>query len=154
MVRSQEKRCSDEIAQRAGRIHDAWVKAVVHVEVPDPFLPDTLAKLLPRATLVAVDERRAGATGSVPEQREASTELPGIEELLRDYLPGRGTTGLALDHAMAALAHLQAEPDLDDPAPCCEENLLAVALESRPLDGLDRSGLLSGTDTTAAETTR
>ncbi|MER8261803.1 metallophosphoesterase family protein [Streptomyces albidoflavus] len=144
----------EEIAQRADRIHNAWVKAVVDVEVSDPFLPDTLAKLLPRATLVAVDERRAGATGSVPKQREASTELPGIEELLRDYLPGRGTTGLALDRAMAALAHLQAEPDPDDLAPCCEENLLTAAIESRPLDGLDRSGLLSGTDTTAAETTR
>ncbi|TXS66111.1 exonuclease SbcCD subunit D [Streptomyces sp. me109] len=144
----------EEIAQRAGRVNDAWVKAVVNVEVPDPFLPDTLAKMLPRATLVAVDERRAGATESVPEQRQTSTELPGIEELLRDYLPGRGTTGLALDRAMTALAHLQAEPDLDDPAPCCEETLLTAALDGRPLEGLDRSGLLSGTDTTAAETTR
>ncbi|MFD0516453.1 hypothetical protein ACFQ0Q_50650 [Streptomyces aureus] len=111
----------EEIAQRAGRVNDAWVKAVVDVEVSDPFLPDTLAKMLPRATLVAVDERRAGAAESVPGQREAPTELPGIEELLRDYLRGHGTTGLALDRAMNALAHLQAEPDLDDPAPCCEE---------------------------------
>ncbi|MFJ8955277.1 exonuclease SbcCD subunit D [Streptomyces sp. NPDC102381] len=144
----------EEIAQRADRVNDAWVKAVVDVEVPDPLLPVTLAKMLPRATLVSVDERRAGATENVVGQREASAELPGIEELLRDYLSGRGTTGLALDRAMDALAHLQAEPDLDDPAPCCEETLLSAALDGRPLDGLDRAGLLSGADTTAAETTR
>ncbi|MEW1926796.1 exonuclease SbcCD subunit D [Streptomyces sp. NPDC088360] len=144
----------EEIAQRSARINDAWVKAVVDVEVADPYLPDTLAKMLPRATLVAVDERRAGAAESVPGQREAPTELPGIEELLRDYLRGHGTTGLALDRAMNALAHLQAEPDLDDPAPCCEETLLTAAIDGRPLDGLDRSGLLPGTDTTAEETTR
>ncbi|MFD4998722.1 metallophosphoesterase family protein [Streptomyces buecherae] len=144
----------EEIAQRAERVNDAWVKAIVDVETPDPLLPGTLAKMLPRATLVAVDEHRAGATESEAGQREAPGELPGIEELLRDYLADHGTTGLALDRAMGALAHLQAEPDLDDPASCCEEALLTAAIDGQPLDDLDRSGLLPGTDTTAAETTR
>ncbi|MFF7025949.1 exonuclease SbcCD subunit D [Streptomyces klenkii] len=143
----------EEIAQRAPRVQDAWVKAVVNVEAPDPFLPDTLAKMLPQATLVTVEEHRAGAAERLPE-RETATELPGIEELLRDYLLGRGTTGLALDRAMAALAHLQADPEPDDPTPCCEETLLGAAIAGQPLGGYDRSSLLSGTDSTAAEITR
>ncbi|WP_216588305.1 metallophosphoesterase family protein [Streptomyces brasiliscabiei] len=144
----------EEITQRAGRVGDAWVKAVVNVEVSNPFLPDTLAKMMPQATLVDIDERRTGAADRVLDRETSAGELPAVEDLLRDYLPGRGTTGLALDRAMAALAHLQAEPDPDDPAPCCEENLLTAAIASQPLDTIDRSGLLPGIDTSGAETTR
>ncbi|MFJ9154178.1 exonuclease SbcCD subunit D [Streptomyces sp. NPDC102270] len=144
----------EEIAQRAGRVGDAWVKAVVDVEAPDPFLPDTLAKMLPQATVVTTIERRAGATSRVLDRETSTRELPDIEDLLREYLPGHGTTGLALDRAMAAFAHLQTEPDPDDPAPCCEETLLTAAIAGQPLDTIDRSSLLPGTDTTAAETTR
>ncbi|RBM08665.1 exonuclease SbcCD subunit D [Streptomyces sp. PT12] len=144
----------EEIAQRAGRVGDAWVKAVVNVEAFSPFLSDTLTKMLPHATIVDIEERHTGAAHRVLDRETSTEELPGIDDLLRDYLPGRGTTGLALDRVMAAFAQLQAEPDPDDPAPCCEENLLTAAIAGQPLDTIDRSGLLAGTDTTAAETTR
>ena len=144
----------EEIAQRAGRVGDAWVKAVVDVEFPDPSLTDSLARMLPQATVVTNIERRTGAASRVLDRETSTRELPDIEDLLREYLPGHGITGLALDRVMAAFAHLQAEPDPGDPAPCCEETLLTAALAGQPLDTIDRSSLLPGTDNPAAETTR
>ncbi|NUR63791.1 MAG: exonuclease SbcCD subunit D [Catenulispora sp.] len=142
----------DEIAQRAGRVGDAWVKAVVNVEAFSAFLPDTLAKMLPQATIVDIDERRAEAADRVLDRETATKEPPSVQDLLRQYLSGRGTTGLALDRAMAAFAHLQAEPDPDDCAPCCEETLLTAAIAGQPHTAIDRSNLLTGT--TDSETTR
>ncbi|MFF4961156.1 exonuclease SbcCD subunit D [Streptomyces sp. NPDC001222] len=144
----------EEIAQRAGRVGDAWVKAVVNVEAFNPSLSNTLTTMLPHATIVDVEERRADAAHRVLDRETSTRELPGIEDLLREYLPGRGTTGPALDRVMAAFAQLQAEPDPDDPAPCCEETLLTAAIAGRPLDSIDRSGLLTGTDTNTAEAAR
>lgn len=142
----------EEIAQRAGRVGDAWVKAVVNVEASRAFLPETLARMLPEATIVDIEERRRGVAGRVLDREASTGELPDIKDLLRDYLPGRGTTGPALDRAMAAFAHLQAEPDPEDPAPCCEETLLTAAIAGLPLDSVDRSGLLA--DGTGSETAR
>jgi len=143
----------EEIAQRAGRVGDAWVKVAVTVDAFNPALSDTLARMLPKATIVAVDERRAAASDRVLDRKASTQELPAIEDLLRDYLSGRGTTGPALDRAMAAFSHLRAEPDPDDPAPCCEETLLTAAIAGQPLDAVDRSSLLTGTDTTATKAT-
>lgn len=142
----------EEIVQRAGRVGDAWVKAVVNVEASSAFLPETLARMLPEATIVDIEERRPRVAGRVLDREASTGELPDIKDLLRDYLPGRGTTGPALDRAMAAFAHLQAEPDPEDPAPCCEETLLTAAIAGLPLDGVDRSGLLA--DGTGSETAR
>ncbi|MGI5484781.1 metallophosphoesterase family protein [Streptomyces lavendofoliae] len=144
----------EQIAHRAARVGDAWVKAVVNVDTFDPSLPATLAKMLPQATLVDIDERRADTTHRVLDRQTSTTELPDIDDLLHDYLADRGTGGPALDRAMAAFAHLRAEPDPEDPAPCCEETLLTAAISGQPLDTLDRSSLLTGIDTTDAETTR
>lgn len=144
----------EEIAQRADRVGDAWVKAVVNVEVPTTFLPETLAKMLPEATVVDIEERHPGATSLVLDRVTSTEELPGVEELLRDYLPGRGTTGLALDRAMATFAQLRAEPDPADPAPCCEETLLSAAIAGHSLEGVDRAGLLVATEATGWGITR
>lgn len=144
----------EEIAYRAGRVGDAWVKAVVNVDASHPFLPETIAKMLPNATIVAIEERRLGSTSHVLDREVATEELPSIEDLLRDYLPVRGTTGPALDRVMAAFAHLQAEPDPEDPTPCCEENLLAAAIAGQSLDGIDRTGLLVDAGAPGPETTR
>ncbi|MFF0205904.1 exonuclease SbcCD subunit D [Streptomyces sp. NPDC005017] len=142
----------EEIVQRAGRVGDAWVKAVVNVEASSAFLPETLARMLPKATIVDIEERRPGVAGRVLDREASAGELPDIKDLLCDYLPGRGTTGPALDRVMAAFAHLQAEPDPEDPAPCCEETLLAAAIAGLSLDGVDRSGLLA--DSTGSEAAR
>ena len=144
----------EEIEYQARRIGDAWVKAVVNVEAANPFLADTLATMLPRATIVDIEERRTGAVDRVLKRETSTAELPGIEDLLHDYLSDRGTTGPALDRTMAAFAHLRAEPDPGDLAPCCEETLLTEAIAGRPLDAVDRSGLLTATNTTAVETAR
>jgi exonuclease SbcD len=141
----------EEIASRAGRVGDAWVKAVVDVDGSPSFLPDAIAAMLPEAMIVAIEERRPGAASRVLDREAATAELPGVEDLLRDYLPGRGTSGPALDRVMATRTHLQADPDPDDPTPCCEETLLTAAIEGRSLDGIDRTGLLV---TPGPETTR
>lgn len=144
----------EQIAHRAARVGDAWVKAVVNVDTFDPSLPAALAKMLPQATLVDIDERRTGTTHRVLDRQTSTTELPDIDDLLHDYLADRGTAGPALDRAMTAFAHLRAEPDPEDPTPCCEETLLTTAIAGQPLDTIDRSGLLTDVDTTDGETTR
>ncbi|MDN3356840.1 exonuclease SbcCD subunit D [Actinomadura sp. DC4] len=141
----------EEIASRADRVGDAWVKAVVNVDGSPSFLPDAIAKMLPEATIVAIEERRPEAADRVLDREAATAKLPGVEDLLRDYLEGRGTRGPALDRAMTAFTHLQADPDPEDPTPCCEETLLTAAIEGRSLDGIDRTGLLAGP---GPETTR
>ncbi|MGW0802639.1 metallophosphoesterase family protein [Nonomuraea sp. NPDC002799] len=118
----------EEIEQRAGRVGDAWVKAVVNVDAPTSSLADTIAKMLPAATVVAIEERRPESVGRLLDREVTVQELPGVDDLLRDYLPSRGITGPVLDRAMETFAQLRAEPDLEDPAPCCEETLLTAAL--------------------------
>ncbi|NKQ59061.1 exonuclease SbcCD subunit D [Amycolatopsis sp. K13G38] len=144
----------EEIAQGAERVGDAWVKAVVDVDAPAAFLAEALAKLLPQATIVGIEERIPGAAGQVLDRTAATAELPGVEDLLREYLPGRGTTGRALGHVMATFSDLQAEPDPAEPAPCCEETLLTAAIAGESLDGVDRAGLLIGADATGTEERR
>lgn len=144
----------EEIALRADRVGDAWVKAVVNVDVPTTFLPEALAKLLPEATIVDIEERHPGAASRVLDRATSTAELPGVEDLLREYLPGRGTTGPALDRVMATFSHLQTEPDPADPAPCCEETLLTAAIAGQSLDSVARAGLLIGTDAAASEVLR
>lgn len=144
----------EEITQRADRVGNAWVKALVDVDGPTTSLSATLATLLPQATIVEIEERRPGAAIQVLDRAASTAELPGTEDLLRAYLSGRGTTGLALDRAMATLAHLQAEPDPADPTPCCEEALLTAAIAGHGIDGVDRAGLLIGTEATGSEAQR
>lgn len=144
----------DEIAQRAERVGDAWVKAVVDVDAPTVFLAEALAKLLPQATIVGIEERFPGSAGQVLDRAAVTAELPGIDDLLREYLPGRGTTGPALDHVMATFSDLQAEPEPAEPAPCCEEALLTAVIAGESLEGVDRTGLLIGAEATGTEERR
>ncbi len=144
----------EEIAQEAPRVGDAWVKVVVTIDAPTHTLAETLAAMLPQATIVDIDPIRPGSVSRVLDPETPTEELPGVEDLLRDYLPGRGVTGLALDHAMATFARLQAEPDPHDPAPCCEETLLTAAISGHGLQGIDRSDLLVSADATAEEAAR
>jgi exonuclease SbcD len=137
----------DEIAQRAGRVGDAWVKAIVDTDRPTTGLSETLAVMLPQATIIDVQERRAGMTSPILDRSAAAAEVPSVQNLLHDYLIDREVTGRHLDHVMAALAHLQSEPDPADPAPCCEENLLTAAIDGHGLDDVDRAGLLAGVAT-------
>ncbi|OXR41118.1 Nuclease SbcCD subunit D [Nocardia cerradoensis] len=132
----------DEIAQRASRVSDAWVKAIVDTDRPTTNLSETLAAMLPKATIVDIQERRAGATSPVLDRSAATEEVPSTTDLLHDYLLDRKVTGRRLDHAMAALAQIQAAPDPGEGVTCCEEDLLAAALGGHGLDHVDRTGLL------------
>ncbi|MBF6216191.1 exonuclease SbcCD subunit D [Nocardia puris] len=134
----------DEIAQRARRVGDAWVKAIVDTDSPTLGLSETLAAMLPHATIIDIQERRAGTASPILDRSAATAEVPSAESLLHDYLIDREVTGRRLDHVMAALAHLQSEPDPIDPAPCCEEKLLTAAIDGHGLDDVDRAGLLPG----------
>ncbi|MBF6361125.1 exonuclease SbcCD subunit D [Nocardia farcinica] len=133
----------DEIAHRASRVGDAWVKVVVDVDGSSPSLAQTLAAMLPQATIVDIEERRPGAVSHVLDRTTSSdAELPSTEKLLHDYLATRGVVEADLARVMSTLAHLQAEPDPSEPTPCCEESLLTAAIAGRGLDGIDRAGLL------------
>lgn len=143
-----------EITQRAGRIGDAWVKAVVDVAEPTPSLPETLAALLPRATIIDIEEHRPGAVSRVLDRAASTDELPSVEYLLHDYLADRKVTGRTLDRVMATLVHLQAEPDPTDPTPCCEETLLTAAIAGHGLDEVDHTGLLVNAETIGSEAQR
>ena len=132
----------DEIAQRASRIGDAWVKAIVNTAKPTTNLAETLAAMLPKTTIVDIQEHYAGATSPVLDRSATTEEVPSTTDLLHDYLIDRKITGRRLDHAMTALAQIQAEPDPSEPATCCEEDLLTAALGGHNLDHVDRTGLL------------
>lgn len=140
--------------QARAAISSASWRAELRLRPVETFLIAVVAAAsvgLGKATIVDIDERRPGVAGRVLDREASAGELPDIKDLLCDYLPGRGTTGPALDRVMAAFAHLQAEPDPEDPAPCCEETLLAAAIAGLSLDGVDRSGLLAdGTGSEAA----
>lgn len=133
----------EQITTSASRVGDAWVKAIVTVEEHIPYLAETLAKMLPQATIVDIDERRVGSDARVLDRTASSDELPNDEDLFRAYLAERGTGGRAVGRVMAALADLKAEPEPENPAPCCEERLLAAAIAGQSLDGIDRAGLLA-----------
>ncbi|MFE3280677.1 exonuclease SbcCD subunit D [Nocardia sp. NPDC059239] len=138
----------DSIAQRANRIGDAWVKVIVDTDGPITDLSQTLTAMLSKATIVDIQERRAGATSEVLD-RSAAAEVPGVTDLLRDYLTDRKVTGRQLDHVLAALAQIQSEPDQAEPAPCCEENVLNAAIGGHDITDTDRAGLLHAVGTEA-----
>ncbi|MCR6489793.1 exonuclease SbcCD subunit D [Amycolatopsis sp. OK19-0408] len=144
----------EEIAQQAGRVGDAWVKVLVDVEAPTTSLAETLGGMLPDATIVGIEERWPGAENRVLDRTASTADLPGVEDLLREYLPRRGTAGPALDHVMATFADLQAEPDPAAPAQFAEENLLAAAIAGEDLDGIGRAGLLTSAATHRSEVAR
>ncbi|MFE2996874.1 exonuclease SbcCD subunit D [Nocardia sp. NPDC059246] len=141
----------DEIAMTASRVGDSWVKATVHTDGPTLALAETLAQMLPKATIVDIDELRPGTESQILDHATTVAELPSVEQLLREYLSDGRVTGPALDRVMATLAQIQADPDPADRTLCCEENLLTAAIDGRGIDGFDRSGVLTGTEITDSE---
>lgn len=144
----------DEIAKRAAFVGDAWVRVVVDVDELTPSLSETLAEMMPRATIVDIEERRPGAVSKVLKRTAATGEMPSVEELLYDYLADGRVSGRKLDHAMATLADLQIEPDPGEPTPCCEEKLLQAAIDEHPLADADRAAVLTATNTAESEVAR
>lgn len=144
----------EEMTQRADRVGDAWVKVVVDVDGTTTSLPDMLKAMLPQATIVDIQERRPGAAERVLNRANSTADLPGVEDLLRDYLPGRGTTGASLEHIMATFSQLQTEPDPTEPGSCREEDLLTAAIAGQDIDTVGCAGLLIATQPRGSEVTR
>ncbi len=141
----------DEIRQTAGRVGDAWVKVTVHTDGPTLALAETLTEMLPKATIVEIDELRPGAEVHILDHATTAADLPSVEDLLREYLSDGRVVGPALDRVMSTLSDLQADPDPTDRTSCCEENLLTAAIEGRGFDDIDRSGVLTGSESTVTE---
>ncbi|WP_435592117.1 metallophosphoesterase family protein [Nocardia sp. bgisy118] len=144
----------DQIRTDAGRVGDAWVKVAVHTDGPTLRLAETLAEMLPKATIVGIDEIREGAEKQILDRGTAAADLPSVEDILREYLSEGRVSGPALDHVMTTFADLQADPDPTDRTACCEENLLAAAIDGRPLDSIDRAGVLTVGHSTDSEVPR
>ncbi|MET8778981.1 exonuclease SbcCD subunit D [Nocardia sp. NPDC004654] len=144
----------DQIRTDAGRVGDAWVKVAVHTDGPTLRLAETLAEMLPKATIVGIDEIRKGAEKQILDRGTAAADLPSVEDILREYLSEGRVSGPVLDHVMTTFADLQADPDPIDRTTCCEENLLAAAIDGRSLDSIDRAGVLTVGHSTDSEVPR
>lgn len=132
-------------------VGDAWMKAVVELEEPAFHLADTLAKIFPQAHIVALEERNPHATTKILDSSESAEELPGTEELFREYLAFVGIVGTGADHMMSSLADLMAIPDPTDAGPCCEEQLLSAAIGGTDIGTVDTTGLLVAPVATESE---
>lgn len=137
----------EQIRADAGRVGNAWVKAAVHTDAPTMGLAETLAEMLPQATIVAIEEIRKGTEKQVLDRGTTAADVPSVEEILRDYLSEGRASGPALDRVMDTFADIQEAPDPTDRANCCEENLLAAAIDGRKLDSIDRAGVLNASHT-------
>lgn len=136
----------EQIAARYGGVGDAYVKALVHTDRPTPDLADALARILPRADLVAVEEYCPATAAHVLTRANTEDELPGTEDLFREYLAAAGTSGVAVDDVMSSLADLVGMAQSDDAGRCCEEELLQAALAGGDIEAVDTGGLLIGAE--------
>jgi exonuclease SbcD len=120
----------DELAARADRIGDAFVKVTVATEQPTPGLAETVTALLPKATVVRVDEDCAASRVTVLDRAVTAAEAePDLRDLFRDYLAENNTSGVVVDHVMGTFGELLAAASHDEPEPCPEETLLRDAIE-------------------------
>lgn len=123
-------------------VGDAWVRAVVELDEPAFHLADTLAKIFPQAQIISIEERNPNVTTKILDRSETAEELPGTEELFREYLTSVGIGGTGADHMMASLADLIATSDLVDAGPCCEEQLLTAAIAGTGISSVDATQAL------------
>ncbi|WP_159929494.1 MULTISPECIES: exonuclease SbcCD subunit D C-terminal domain-containing protein [Nocardia] len=144
----------DQIRADASRVGDAWVKVSVHADSPVLGLSETLSEMLPKATIVGIDEYRPGAEKQIMDRTTTADDLPSVEEILREYLADGRVAGRALDHVMATLADIQADPDPADGTRCCEMSLLAAAIDGHTPENIDRAGVLTTGHTTDSEALR
>ncbi|MFC9470989.1 exonuclease SbcCD subunit D [Nocardia sp. NPDC056952] len=145
----------DQIRADASRVGNAWVKVAVHLDSPVYGLSETLAAMMPEATIVDIDHRRPGNENQSLDKIVSADELPSVEEILREYLDtGNRMAGSTLDHIMSTLAAIQGDPDPADGTSCCEANLLIAAIDGDTPQAIDRAGVLTAGHTTSSEEPR
>lgn len=124
----------EQIAARAARIGDAYVKAVVDTEQPARDLADAVMKALPKATVVAVDERCAARAVPVVGRNAAQQREADMSELFHDYLGTLKTGGFDAARVLETFAEMLGAVEREEPGPCCEEDQLRAALGGAALD--------------------
>lgn len=132
----------EEIRAGYPGVGDAWVKAVVELDEPAFHLGDSLAKIFPQAQIIKVEERNPNNTTKILDRSTTAEELPGTEDLFREYLGFIGIGGSSADHMMSSLADLMAIPDPADAGPCCEEQLLSAAIAGTGIGAVDATAVL------------
>ena len=122
----------DELRAQAGRIGDAFVRAVIVSDQPIPHLAAAAKDAAPHATFVAIDPRCKASQVAVLDRAEAERDEPGLPDLFAEYLPGRVPVGAVADHIQATFADLLADTDREDPGIFPEEAQLRSVLGQEP----------------------
>jgi exonuclease SbcD len=124
----------EQIAKRADRIGDAYVKVLVDTEEPARFLAEAVMSTLPKATVVAVEERCAARIVSVltRAQEQGADQEPQIPDLFRDYLRTLKGGNFDAERVLDTFTDMLGAVEREEPGPCCEEDALRAALALEP----------------------
>jgi exonuclease SbcD len=118
---------------------ERWSKDVgdelclVTVDVPEPVpdLSDRLADLLPRATVLQVQERVANRRLAPVEELDNPGVEPSIDEHFRGYLETQGTKGAAADRVLAVFRVLVQAIEHEEQPSFADEALLLEEVPDR-----------------------
>jgi exonuclease SbcD len=142
----------EELRAGAAGIGDAFVRAVVVSEEPIPGLAAAAKEAAPRATFVAVEPRCAASQVAVLERGDAEGREPDLEELFREYLPGRVPAGAVAGDILESFTALLADAGSEVPGTFGEEARLREILGEEPGRHPDGADLLSAIRATQEET--
>jgi exonuclease SbcD len=131
----------DELRTQADQIGDAFVKANIETQVPTRHLAEAVMEMLPRATVVDVEERCAASQVTILDRSTVDEAEPELPEVFRSYLDVNQPTGVVADHVQATFEDLLATVGHEQRDELPEETLLRAAVEgTTPI--VDRSRLL------------
>jgi exonuclease SbcD len=142
----------EELRASAAGIGDAFVRAVIVSEEPVPGLAAAAKEAAPRATFVAVEPRCAASQVAVLERGDAEGREPDLEELFREYLPGRVPAGAVAGDILESFTALLADAGSEVPGTFGEEARLREILGEEPGRHPDGADLLSAIGATQEET--
>jgi exonuclease SbcD len=135
----------EELRASAAGIGDAFVRAVIVSEEPVPGLAAAAKEAAPRAMFVAVEPRCAASQVTVLERGDAEGREPDLEELFREYLPGRVPAGAVAGDILESFTALLADAGSEVPGTFGEEARLREVLGEEPgqhPDGADLSSAI------------
>jgi exonuclease SbcD len=142
----------EELRASAAGIGDAFVRAVIVSEEPVPGLAAAAKEAAPRATFVAVEPRCAASQVAVLERGDAEGREPDLEELFREYLPGRVPAGAVAGDILESFTALLADAGSEVPGTFGEEARLREVLGEEPGRHPDGADLLSAIRVAQEET--
>ncbi len=104
-----------QLRARAEQIDTAFVKAIIDTETPTRHPAEAVAEVLPRATIVRVEERCAASQVEVLDSAAVNQEEPELPELFRAYLAKVGTPNMVAADVLATFEDLLAMVDDERP---------------------------------------